>query len=281
MPRTTVLIGTYTQDPTHAPEFDVSPSGAEGIYRATFDPETGELSDVTLAAEAAISPSWLRAHPTLPVIYSTNETMDGGGEDCTPSYMSAYRVGPGCTLALLGRVGTGGGSACHFSIHPTAGFLAVANHGLLIGDTSGAPSGGLAVIALDPATGELQRRTDLVTHPNAPSDPALLTHPDRSDWTSHTHSCNWSKSGRWLFACEKGTDRVLVYAFDASDGTVSLAAGHDVTIGGGARHLAVHDSGRFIYVNEESNQGRIWVFGFDDETGELTELQVDESIKVR
>ena len=31
--------------------------------------------------------------------------------------------------------------------------------------------------------------------------------------------------------------RVLVYAFDASDGTVSLAAGHDVTIGGGARHL--------------------------------------------
>ena len=67
------------------------------------------------------------------------------------------------------------------------------------------------------------------------------------------------------FACEKGTDRVLVYAFDASDGTIALAGGHDVTVGGGARHFAIHPSGEFIYVNEESNPGSIWVFRFDEE----------------
>ncbi len=280
MPLSTVIIGTYTQNPTHAPSFAVSPSEAEGLYSATFDSDTGELSEYRLAAEARISPSWLRAHPVLPVIYTTNETMDGEGDDCTPSYMSAYRVGPGGTLALLGRrVSTGGGSACHFSVHPSGKYLAVANHGLLIGDFSGAPSGGVAIIALNPTTGELQHRTDLAVHPNAPQNPADGTHPDRSDWTSHTHSCNWAMSGRWLFACEKGTDRVLVYAFDAIEGTISLVGGHNVTIGGGARHLAVHATGRFIYVNEESSPGRIWVFGFNDSTGELAELQVDDSIQ--
>ena len=280
MPLSTVLIGTYTQDPTHGPKFAVSPSGAEGIYKATFNSDTGELSEYQLAAEAYISPSWLRAHPTLPVVYSSNETMDGEGEGCTPSYMSAYRVGPAGTLALLGRrVSTGGGSACYFSVHPTGKYLAVANHGLLMRDFSGAPSGGVAIIALHPTTGELQERTDLVVHPNAPHDPSDKTHPDRSDWTSHTHSCSWAKSGRWLFACEKGTDRVLVYSFDAMKGTISLVGGHNVTIGGGARHLAVHQTGRYIYVNEESKPVRIWVFEFNDHTGDLTEVQVDNSIK--
>ena len=36
---------------------------------------------------------------------------------------------------------------------------------------------------------------------------------------------------------------------------------------------------RFIYVNEESNGGHIWVFAFDEETGSLSMLQVDRSIK--
>lgn len=134
---TTVLIGTYTENPTHAPEFAVSPSGAEGIYRASFDTETGALSDYALAAEARISPSWLRAHPNLPVVYSVNETCDGEGEDCTPSFVSAYRVGPSGTLSLLSRVGTGGGSACNFALSPAGTHLAVANHGLLMGDDSG------------------------------------------------------------------------------------------------------------------------------------------------
>lgn len=280
MPRSTVIIGTYTQNPTHGPAFAVSPSGAEGLYSATFDSDTGELSEYRLAAEAHISPSWLRAHPVHPVIYTSNETMDGEGDACTPSYMSAYHVGPGGTLALLGRrVSTGGGSACYFSVHPSGEYLAVANHGLLMRDFSGAPSGGVAIIALDSTTGELQERTDLVVHPNAPHDPVHETHTNRSDWTSHTHSCNWAKSGRWLFACEKGTDRVLVYAFDATDGTISLVGGHDVTIGGGARHLAVHHTGRYVYVNEESSPGKIWVFRFNDTTGELTEIQVDNSIQ--
>jgi hypothetical protein len=53
MALTTVLIGTYTQNPTHGPEFTVSPSGAEGIYRAKFNPATGELTEYALAAEVS------------------------------------------------------------------------------------------------------------------------------------------------------------------------------------------------------------------------------------
>ena len=126
---TTVFVGTYTENPTHGPEFTASPSGAKGIYSAKIDPATGALSDLSLAAEVVISPSWLRAHPKLPVLYSTNETMDGEGAACTPSTISAFRIGPGGKLAFMSSVGTGGGSGCHFSLHPDASHIAVANHG--------------------------------------------------------------------------------------------------------------------------------------------------------
>jgi hypothetical protein len=42
-----------------------------------FDPEAGTLRDLALVAEVGVSPSWFRWHPTLPVLYCTNETMFG------------------------------------------------------------------------------------------------------------------------------------------------------------------------------------------------------------
>jgi hypothetical protein len=53
----------------------------------------------------------------------------------------------------------------------------------------------------------------------------------REDWTPHAHSANWSPCGKYLFVCEKGTDRIIVYAFDAAAGTITNHSETMVTIG--------------------------------------------------
>jgi hypothetical protein len=70
------------------------PSTSEGIYSASFDDATGELSDLRLAAEVNISPAWLQWHPTLPVLYAANETFHLGGI----RYISRP---PGCSGTLI------------------------------------------------------------------------------------------------------------------------------------------------------------------------------------
>jgi 6-phosphogluconolactonase (cycloisomerase 2 family) len=78
----TVFFGSYTSDPptghTNYMEGIIGPSKSEGIYRAQFDTTTGVLSQLTLAAQVHISPSWLQWHPCgLPVLFATNSTFDG------------------------------------------------------------------------------------------------------------------------------------------------------------------------------------------------------------
>jgi 6-phosphogluconolactonase (cycloisomerase 2 family) len=107
---------------------------ARGIYRCVFDTATGMLSDATLVVKTAVSPAWLRWHPTLPVLYVAMETAGTEG----PSNITAFRLTDaekpaGNWLHGSGRmssVTTAGASGCHFSLHPSARWLACANHGL-------------------------------------------------------------------------------------------------------------------------------------------------------
>ena len=96
----TLFIGTYTETPDPDadavwPEVGTLRTAAEGISVASFDPAAGVLSAPSLAAEQEISPSWLRWHPELPVLYSTGETWDG-----SPSTLSSYALAPAGPLRV-------------------------------------------------------------------------------------------------------------------------------------------------------------------------------------
>ena len=47
----------------------------KGIFRAAWNAERGELSNLEVAA-AAVHPSYLAMHPTLPIVYAVNESSD-------------------------------------------------------------------------------------------------------------------------------------------------------------------------------------------------------------
>ena len=140
----------------------------------------------------------------------------------------------------MGTVSTSGGSACHASLHPSGRFIAVSNHGLPPKpppELEGSVSGSVAIIALTP-NGDVERQSCWLPTPTE-TDSALLSDPARTDWTTHAHSANWDRSGTWLFVCEKGTDRVITYAFDDSSGQLTPHAETMVPVGHAARHLAV------------------------------------------
>jgi 6-phosphogluconolactonase len=270
MVRHTVFLGSYTSErgPTpqtnYYPANQIGPSSSEGIYRATFDDVTGEVSRLALAAEVNVSPSWLQWHSTLPVVYATNSTFDGSASSVT-----AFRVMPDESLNLLGRVCTDGGSACHCSVHKSGRFLAVAHHGLPPQVDRGL-SGSVAILSLA-ADGTPLERVEFVPH-HTETDPALLAHPGRKDWTTHAHSANFDISGKWLFVCEKGADRVIVYAFDDESGALRPHAECMVPIGNAARHLAVHPDGKHIYIDEETGV-MVTAHDWDAAAGVLTRMQ--------
>ena len=220
-------------------------------------------------AEVLVSPSWFRWHPTLPVLYTTNETMFG--ED---SSVTAFRLTSTGGLERMSRVMTNGGSCCHLSISPDGRWMGATNHAP-DPDVENVPSanknGSVALISLDPATGDVLKLAHHILH-HPPADPETLNHADRDDHTPHAHSANWSPSGRYLFVCEKGLDRVIVYKLDPVAGALTVHSEALVTVGGAARHLAVHPNCRWVYVNEEKG-GRVHLFEWDDTAGTLTPRQ--------
>jgi L-asparaginase len=108
-------------------------------------------------------------------------------------------------------------------------------------------------LAIDAETGGVLERTDLKLH-RAPqsSQRSAEQRAARDDWTPHAHSACFSPCGRYLWVCEKGLDKVVVYAFCAETGTLTEHSEAFVTPGGGARHLAAAANGVDVYVNEEA-----------------------------
>ena len=66
------------------------------------------------------------------MLYTTNETFDG-----SDSSVTAFGLTPTGGLERMGRVTTGGGSACHLSVSPDGCWIGVTNHGQDFGGTAG------------------------------------------------------------------------------------------------------------------------------------------------
>ena len=104
-----VFIGTYTGE-----------SGSEGIYRADFDPDSGRLELLEVAANLP-NPSYLTFDPVKPVLYSVAEDADG--------MVASFRMGEGGKLTEINRVPSGGSSTCHVAASRDGRLVFVANYG--------------------------------------------------------------------------------------------------------------------------------------------------------
>ena len=237
-----VYVGTYTE------------TKSKGIYAYRFNPATGQLSSLGLAAES-VNPSFLAIDPSRRFLYAANEISKYEGR--SSGGVSAFSIDAGTgKLTFLNEVSSRGAGPCHVTVDNTGKYVLVANY----------EGGSLAVFPIL-KDGRLGEASSFVQHKGASINPQRQEGP-------HAHSIYLSPDNRFALSADLGLDEVLVYRFDADHG--ALAPNNPpfakVNPGAGPRHFAFHTSGKFGYVIDEM-QSTITVFSYEPSSGALHLLQ--------
>ncbi len=206
-------IGTYTGH------------GSEGIYVYRFEPASGALTHIGLAAKTD-NPSFLAVSPRGTHLYAVNE-IDAGS-------VSAFRIDRKTgKLTELNRVSSRGSSPCALAVNRAGTFVLAANYG----------SGSVALFPIQ-ADGSLAEASAFDQHAGSSADRERQQGP-------HAHSASFSPDDRFALSADLGVDRVYVYRVDAASGALSAVGAAGVPPGSGPRHLTFHPGGRFAYVINE------------------------------
>ncbi|WP_162623285.1 lactonase family protein [Confluentibacter sediminis] len=202
-----LYIGTYTD------------GYSEGIYKLQFNPKTGELTDLQLAA-ATQSPSFIAYSPNKKYIYAVNESLDGS--------VSSYKIQENGLLKFLNKVNSHGNGPCHISLNKQGNKAVVSNYG-----------GGTASIYSISRDGKLNEASQIFDY-------------NTVDRKSHAHSGQFFREE--LFIADLGMN--ALYRYKLKNDTYELTAPSIIKMSGnpGPRHFAITKTGQFIYIiNEYGN----------------------------
>lgn len=231
---TLTYIGTYTR------------GGSKGIYAYRFNPQSGKLTDLGVAAETD-NPSFLYVTPNGRYLYSVGEAGTGT--------ITSYRIDSGSgKLSQINQRPSGGSGPCHLTADRSGKYIALAHYG----------SGSTAVFPVG-ADGSLGEQSALVAHSGSSINKQRQTAP-------HAHSVNFSKNGKYLVVGDLGIDQYIVYAFDASKGTLTAHSTGKVQPGSGPRHFSFHPGYKFGFGDYEMTS-EVGAFQWDESKGALTHIQ--------
>ena len=237
-----VYVGTYTG------------KGSKGVYVYRFDPTSGQLSSLGLAAETP-NPSWIAADATGRFLYAANEQQSFNG--AKTGGVSAFGIDRATgKLTLLNQVSSLGTDPAHLSLDQSGRYLLVSNYS----------SGTIAVFPIQP-DGKLGEHTARVQQAGS------SVNKDRQEGP-HAHYIASSKDNRFVVVADLGADKIFVYRLNQQNGTLTPndPAFVSVKAGSGPRHLAFSPSEKYVYLADELT-GTVTVFAFDAKTGALTPRQ--------
>jgi 6-phosphogluconolactonase len=245
-----LFVGTYTK------------GGSEGIYSYRYDAGSGQLESLGLAAKTD-NPSFLSVAPGNKFLYALNESRDyqGAASGGVTAFSMDLKTGK---LTQLNEVASRGADPCYISIDRTGKYALVANYS----------GGNVAVFPLS-SDGRIREASSVV------KDAGPLGPNRERQEAPHAHWIETSAGNRFAYVSDLGLDRVLIYRFDATKGTLSPgqpggeANGHTgnekhffsatVPPGTGPRHVAFSADGKFMYVIGELDSS-VTVFANDKET---------------
>ncbi len=235
-----VYVGTYTDH------------GSLGIYGYRFDPATGQLTSLGLAAETA-EPSFLIVDPSRRFLYAANEVLSH--DEHPTGTVSAFAIDRQTgKLSLLDVVSSGDEGPAHVTMDRTGQYVLVANY----------TRGSVAVLPVH-TDGRLGEASAFVQHTGSSVDPERQLGP-------HAHAIEMSPDNRFAIVADLGLDELIVYPFDAAKGTLGSPHAVKIAPGSGPRHLAFGPRGRFLYLISEL-RSTVTVFAYESESGGLRQLQ--------
>jgi 6-phosphogluconolactonase len=240
---TLVYAGTYT-----GPK-------SQGIYlfRLRNGPGEPALESLGLAAETK-QPSFLEIDPKRRLLFAVNESgsFDGKPTGSVSSFAIDAATGK---LTRLSERASGGAGPCHLLLDRTGRNLLVANY-----------SGGTVALLPVAADGRLAEAATIIKHAGKSVNPKRQAGP-------HAHQVALDPAQRFLFVCDLGLDKVMVYRFDAERHTLTPHEPAFVALkpGAGPRHLAFRPDGKVAYVLNELDS-TITMFSYDAAKGRLTTI---------
>jgi 6-phosphogluconolactonase (cycloisomerase 2 family) len=261
-------VGTFSSPlrDTLPTQVDLPPGNGRGIHLFRVDRATGALTPAGIH-EMGTSPSHLAVNATGTRLYSANET-DRTGKD-REGTVSAFAVNPADGKLLpLNTVRSGGAGPTYVSIHPSGRFVLVANY-----------FGGSVAVLPVLEGGGLGDPTDVKTDTgkvgptraaNAPSGSFAISGHDQP----HAHMIQADPSGRFVLHADLGLDRIFVWKFDATKGTLTANDPPAVALppGDGPRHFHFQPNGRWLYSIQEEGS-TVVRFDYDADAGRLTPRQ--------
>jgi 6-phosphogluconolactonase len=237
-----LFVGTYTD------------KESKGIYAYRFDPGSSQLLPLGLAAEST-NPSFLTTDPSGRFLYAVNELQKYKGE--ASGGVSAFALdGKSGLLSLLNEVPSRGADPCYLSFDKSGHYLLAANY----------TGGSVAVFPVN-KDGSLGAPSAFVQHSGSGPN------RERQDGP-HAHWIETSPDNRFALAADLGLDEIVVYRFDAKNGSLTKNDPPFAKLdpGVGPRHLSFHPNGRFAYVVNEL-KSTITAFSYDANRGALLNLR--------
>jgi 6-phosphogluconolactonase len=232
---TLVYIGTHTGEKSKGIYvFRLQSAGTEVFQNVTLVP-------LGLAAEA-VSPTYFEIDLKKRRLFTVNEIDQFNGKPT--GAVSAFAIDSAGKLTLLNQRASMGPRPCQLALEPQARYVLVAN----------CDNGHTAVFPIG-EDGRIGEPTDRVQH-GGKGTPCLAFDP----------------SSRFVVICDRASDKVLTYQFDAQTGklTPSPAKHQYASAGSGPRHVVFRQDGRFVYLLNE-HRSTITVFSHD--AGALTPVQ--------
>lgn len=237
-----VYIGTYTS------------GKSEGIYLYRMNLSSGELKHVA-TTKGVKDPSYLALAPRRRYLYAVNEVEEFAGKKS--GALSAFAVDQRTgDLRLLNQQPSLGGAPCYVIVDETGKFVLVANY----------VGGNVAVFPIR-SDGSLGEATDLK------QDHGSSINADRQQ-SPHAHCIVLDEDNSFAYACDLGTDKIMIYRFDERSGKLMPNGMPWVQAkpGAGPRHLTFHPDGEYAYVINEMH-ATITTFAVDQKKGNLKEVQ--------
>lgn len=250
-----LFVGTINRE---APYFQGAHGSGLVVYG--FDEET--LGIEKLADYGGIdNPSYLSVTPDGAFVYANSEVF--GWAEGLVTALAFDRAAR--RLTYLNMQPTLGSITAHNAVAKDGARLYVINYGF--GEAG--PDCALAVFGIR-ADGGLTPALAGVRHQGSGPD---ASRQERA----HAHSVTEMGDGLVIVA-DLGLDQLVTYRIGA-DGTPQHLATTQVKPGAGPRHLAVHPSGRFVFVMNELDS-TVTAHEFDGETGRLTAIDSAPAVPV-
>lgn len=239
-----LFVGTYTN----------TKAGSKGIYVYRYNATTGELTALGVTAETA-NPSYLAVDPTYRFLYAVNEIQDYKGQKsgAVTAFAIDRKTGK---LTKVNEVASRGEDPCYISLDKTGKYVLVANY----------TSGNIAVFPVQ-KDGSLGEATAFVQHHGKGENKERQEGP-------HAHFIRTTADNRFAIVSDLGLDKILVYRFDAGNGSLTPndPPAADLPPGSGPRHVAFSPNNKFAYsVNELKST--VTAFTFEAARGVLKPFQ--------